>query len=421
MLKSTIALAVGAMLAPGLSAAPTIQKFIIDPNPTREHTGITGLFNSITRFFRDNEDSSLEKVVGYFTSITNPSVVNANGNGSGGVFLYVNNGSLSGTWTRHRIGDGDCYEHAASFKYPGDKYPGIIASCDNRLVWFENPANSGGNPFSKWPSNVIYGNSGCHDFRLADVDEDGKPDVVCSSAVSLGNMQNFILYQNDRNSWSYVAGPGQIGDHVALISVDGSPRNNVVGSAIDGSGVYWFKYPGSRNGLWTSHYIGSANAGVSIGSGTLPNRQDYVVIASNEDQPVAWPGGLAFFAQNSDPTQPWNATTIDSSYRAVHQLSVGTFDGGPYILAAEQEQACIASISDSYHANIPCRMEIFKYQGGTFEPLVLLTRQGTHNQSVIPYNGGLLVVGANHGVFGGYPALQGWIVGPSEPPPDSGG
>jgi hypothetical protein len=127
--------------------------------------------------------------------------------------------------------------------------------------------------------------------------------------VSLGNRQNFILYQNDRNSWSYVAGPGQIGDGVALISVSGSPRNNVVGSAIDGSGVYWFKYPGSRNGVWASHYIGSANAGVSIGSGILPNGQDYIVVASAEDAPVAWPGGLAFFTQNSDPSQPWNATT----------------------------------------------------------------------------------------------------------------
>ncbi len=97
--------------------------------------------------------------------------------------------------------------------------------------------------------------------------------MVCSSSVSLGNRQNFILYQNDRNSWSYVAGPSQIGEGVALISVGGSPRNNVVGSAMDGSGVYWFKYPGSRNGVWEPHYIGSANAGVSIGSGTLPNGQ----------------------------------------------------------------------------------------------------------------------------------------------------
>ncbi len=328
---------------------------MIDPNPTRPPAGITNFFKGMKSFLKSEKTGSLEKVVDYFTSTTNPSVVNANNGGSGGIYLYVNDGSLTGTWTRHQIGYGYCYEQAAAFKYPGDKYPGIIASCDNRLVWFENPANSGGDPFSIWPTSVIYGNSGCHEFTLADVDGDGKLDVVCSSAVSLGDMQNFILYQNDRNSWSYVAG-------------------------------------------------------VSIGSGTLPNGQDYVVIASNEG---AWSDGLSFITQKSDPTQPWNATTIDSSYRAVHHLSVGTFDGSPYVLAAEQEQACIAGINDAYHADIPCRVEIFKYKSGTFEPLVLLTTQGTHNQSVIPYHGGLLIVGANHGIYGGYPALQGWIVSPS--------
>ena len=411
MIKSTLMLTVVAMLVPGLSAAQTVQNFIIDPNPTRWHAGITTLFKDMKIFLKNKKTGApLEKVVDYFTSTTNPSVVNANNGGVGGIYLYVNDGSLTGTWTRHQIGYGDCYEHAEAFKHPGDKYSGIIASCDNRLVWFENPANSGGDPFVIWPTNVIYGNSGCHDFTLADVDGDGKLDVVCSSAMSLGDMQNFILYQNDRNSWSYIAGPGQIGDSVALISVGGSPRNNVVGSAIDGSGVYWFKYPGSRNGVWASHYMGSADAGVSIRSITLPDGQDHVVIAASES---AWPGGLAFFTQKSDPTQPWNATTIDPSYRAVHQLGVGTFYGSPYVLAAEQEQACTDGINDSYHADIPCRVEIFKYQRETFEPLVLLSTQGTQNQSVIPYNGGLLIVGANHGLYGGYPALQGWIVGSS--------
>ena len=51
--------------------------------------------------------------------------------------------------------------------------------------------------------------------------------------------------------------------------------------------MYWFKYPSGRNGIWASHYIGSANAGVSIGSGILPDGQDYVAVASAEDEPVA--------------------------------------------------------------------------------------------------------------------------------------
>ena len=111
MIKSLQSFARAAMLAP----APTVQNFIVDPDPTR-HTGIIDFFKGIKSFFKGEKASSLEKVVDYFTSTTNPSVVNANGNAGGGVFLYVNDGSLTGTWTRHQIGYGICYEHAAAFK-----------------------------------------------------------------------------------------------------------------------------------------------------------------------------------------------------------------------------------------------------------------------------------------------------------------
>src|SRR4029077_16263006 len=122
VIKSTRTLAIVAMLTPGLSAAQSVQNFIIAPDPTLDQT----------------QGAALEKVVDYFTSTTSPSVVNANGQGPGGVFLYTNDGLLTGNWTKYQIGYGDCYEHAEAFKYPGDVYPGVIASCDNQLTWFAN-------------------------------------------------------------------------------------------------------------------------------------------------------------------------------------------------------------------------------------------------------------------------------------------
>src|SRR4029077_11377908 len=169
MIKSTLMLTVVTILVPGLSVAQTVQNFIIDPNPTGWRAGIVNLYKEIRSALKSEKTASLEKVIDYFTSTTNPSVVNANNNGFGGIYIYVNDGSLTGTWAWHQIGYGNCYEHAAAFKYRGDKYPGIIASLYTRLFWFENPANSGGDPLSIWPTNVIYGNSGCHDFALVDV------------------------------------------------------------------------------------------------------------------------------------------------------------------------------------------------------------------------------------------------------------
>jgi hypothetical protein len=68
MIKSTLVLAVVAMLAPGLSSAQTVQNFIVAPDPTLGQT----------------EGAALEKIVGYFTSTTNLSVVNAMAKGQAG-------------------------------------------------------------------------------------------------------------------------------------------------------------------------------------------------------------------------------------------------------------------------------------------------------------------------------------------------
>src|ERR1700737_5222860 len=112
MIKSTLMLTVVAMLVPGLSAAQTVQNFIIDPNPTRWHAGITTLFKDMKIFLKNKKTGApLEKVVDYFTSTTNPSVVNANNGGVGGIYLYVNDGSLTGTWTRHKIAQAAFYKN----------------------------------------------------------------------------------------------------------------------------------------------------------------------------------------------------------------------------------------------------------------------------------------------------------------------
>ncbi|MBV8505847.1 MAG: hypothetical protein JOZ11_08585, partial [Alphaproteobacteria bacterium] len=109
MSKFTLMLAVISMLAPGLSAAQTVQNFVIDPNPTSWRPEIASFVKEIKTFLKREKTGALEKVVDYFTSTTNPSVVNANNGGIGGVYLYVNEGSLTGIWKRHQIGYGNCY------------------------------------------------------------------------------------------------------------------------------------------------------------------------------------------------------------------------------------------------------------------------------------------------------------------------
>jgi len=61
MIKSTLMLALIAMLAPGLSAAQTVQNFIIDPNPTRWHAGIVSLYKRDKKCPQERKDCVVRK------------------------------------------------------------------------------------------------------------------------------------------------------------------------------------------------------------------------------------------------------------------------------------------------------------------------------------------------------------------------
>ena len=84
--------------------------------------------------------------------------------------------------------------------------------------------------------------------------------------------------------------------------------------------------------------------------------------------------------------------------------------GIPYFIAGEIEQACGTPDIAADHPGIPCRVTMFLFGNGKFVPFQI-SDQGTHNQSVIPYNGAILVVGSNHNFYNPPdPALHAWLI-----------
>jgi hypothetical protein len=407
--RLNLSLAFIVALTSTLAYGQTIETFTIDPRPP---------------------EIPLEKTLGFFTSTTTPSVVVGAGGGEGGIYLYTSpSGNLSGPWVRTTMDPtGEFYERSAAFLYSGDKYPGVVASRSRQLVWYHNPMNSGGDPAQPWKSQIINPNAGCHDLDLADVDQDGLPDIVCS-ATTLEKTRSFIAFQNDRDHWKIVNDPfrvgliakiirgsgARVGDGIGLISISGGPPINIVGAT--NSGVYWFRNPklvggDPRSDPWPGFYVGDGNRGVSIATSAVNNSGEGVVVASNEESPEAWTPGLVWYEPPADPTRPWISHSVDSTYRAVHQINTGKLNGIPYFIVGEQEQACGTPGIAAQHPGISCRVTMFKFENGSFKPLAIY-QQGTQNQSAIPYKGGLLVAGANHSVYGTlYPALQAWLIHP---------
>ena len=334
--------------------SPTVTNFTIDPDPSKGRA----------------RGDVLEKTVDYFTdpAHTNPSVIVGYGtypSGSGGLWLYTNDGLATGQWTSTPIlSSGNCYERSRALTFPGQTYPNLVASCNDKIVLFLNPGNTGGNPVADaWPQQVLDGTQGAHQIRIADIDGDGKQDIVLSASAILGGVPNFILYQNSPTNWTRINGPlvngsGSLQDDIDVITVNGA--TSIVGPAADGSDV-------------ATQLLAAAGTnsmkGVAVSGGTL-NGKSYVIEAANEDYPNVWPSGLVYYTQPSDPTQLWGQTSVDSTYRAVHEISSGSFGAGPYFIAAEQEQACISGELD-YHAGVGCRVTLFQFAGNALQQLQL--------------------------------------------------
>jgi hypothetical protein len=350
----------------------------------------------------------LEKVVDYFTSTTVPGLVvgfHPDNGTPGGLYLYTStSGSIAGPWQQTALASsGDAYEGAVAFTYPGDTYPGVIASIQPagssnlQIIWYENPKNLGLDPTTlPWGVQVINPNNGCHALRLADMDGDGKLDVVCSAAPQRGT-GSFIAFQNNYNDWQLVNNVANLAEDVDVIAIAGSDSPHLVGANLADGNIYWYQNrctrvpfrqstpcSASRTAGWTAHKINSDNAGTASGNSfttiTISGVDGVIAADNEEDDGLIYTPGVAWFYPGANPSSPWNMVDLDSTYRSVHQISTGTWNGGtPYTIVAEEEQACPPAMPNGHPPNhqTPCRIAIFQYVNGTWQQTVLSQNQHT--------------------------------------------
>jgi hypothetical protein len=359
----------------------------------------------------------LEKSLDYFTSTSFPSVIV--GNGRGGIYLYQSvTEQLQGPWKRSVIvARGGAYERARPIKFAENNFPDLVASIGNQIVLFENPKNQGRDTAvtRPWPSHVVNPDHGCHDIRVEDLDGDGKDDIVCSGAVSL-RAPAFVAFQNDRYRWQVVYHLADVGDDVAILRIGDSTLPHLVGADSTGN-IFWYENPRLRGGdargtHWTKHFIGPGNIGNSFAAGKLASDKYAVITAANEHEgPLGSDDsrGITWYEQPEDPRDPWLAYRVGTSYRDVHEINLGTWNGAiPYILVAEQEQACDPARPEGNppdHPGTPCRITMYQWDRGVPRETVL-SDTGTQNQVVLPWRGGLLVADANHGAYGASRAIH---------------
>jgi FG-GAP-like repeat len=372
--------------------------------------------------------------------------------GPGGLYWYEapSSGNLSDPWIKHTItNSGNFYEDIAIFDVNGDGAPDIIASDNNQLVWFENPLGHVGNPATDpWPVHVIRAGGGTHVIVLGDIDGDGKTDIICSSSGLLGS-SGAILFQNTPDSWTELRF-GTVGESVALLDIgSGMGRINIAGG--DGKSVVWYENPResgghARTGAWIRHVAATlTDAGKdAFASGVFSSsdRMD-LIVASNADLAdyfgsiphtdllksvvrrivdqralhliKMWlesGAGLYRIVAPVDRRSAWTVQTIDSTYQAVHGISVGDMnkDGTLDFVALEEEQA--HNVGPGFNQNFNNQKVAVWYNdgNGNFTQQIIATTGG-HNQVLgdIEGDGDLDILSANHGYYGAPNPLEIWV------------
>lgn len=249
------------------------------------------------------------------------------------------------------------------------------------MVWFENPGAGGG----EWKRHLI-DEQRIHDIEVADLDGDGRLDVVCRDQSAFGRRGNeiFVYRQQGPDSWKKDVLSCPHGEGLKLADVDGDGKPDIV------IGALWFQ---NGAGKWTERAYApnwtELDAKVETADINGDGRPDIVVTPSElkgERYKISW-----FEAPAGDKSQPWKEHVVVPDIECViHALALGDFnqDGLLDIAYAEMHQG-----EDPDEVVV-----MFNTDRGARWNKLVVDREGSHDivAADVTGDGALDFVGANH-------------------------
>ncbi|WP_084784910.1 ThuA domain-containing protein [Calidithermus timidus] len=180
--------------------------------------------------------------------------------------------------------------------------------------WYEN--NGSGSTWLKHP----LGNAGTHDIVVADLNKDGKPDVIMRGE---SDTVITVFLQQSKSQWSPFdidPGYGRNGLDVGDLDQDGWPDLAV--------GGIWMKNPAGNvaSGNWVKHSFAPGwpqYAAVKLVDLNADGRLDAILSPSEQRGEVAW------FEAPADPRDDggWLEHPIQSDVDSIHSLDAVDMDG----------------------------------------------------------------------------------------------
>lgn len=298
-------------------------------------------------------------------------------------------------WTKHVIDARGTYaDDMQVVDVDGDGDLDIVVPEDStsQVRWYENPGPKGNPATDPWKMHVIgsYAKLGfqeAHDVEVADLNGDGKIDVVIANQKWLAprpvnQAETAVFFQNSPDSWTPVVVSKTYGEGTCIADLNGDGRPDIV------KGGWWLENPKDPvHDKWPQHWFYKGwpdRAGVTVADLNQDGRPDVALSAAETL------GRLSWFEAPPDPVHgKWIEHMVADHVDYAHTFKVADInnDGMPDIVFAEMQDSAKK------------RVGFFLNQGkGKSWKLQVVARTGSHNIRVadIDWDGDIDIIGANY-------------------------
>lgn len=181
------------------------------------------------------------------------------------------------------------------------------------VLWRERPAHPESQP---WPLHVLDEQvDGIHGLLAADLDADGKRDLIANSALPRGPFRNSVAWYKAADNWSRNVlangdAPG-LSHYMGAADINGDGRPDVTTAAKGGptaepgTGDWfaWWEAPADPTKVWSKHAIAEGQAGATNIHPADVNADGVtdVIVSRGHDRGVFWFEGPSWVLRDIDP------------------------------------------------------------------------------------------------------------------------